>query len=1551
MAASRVNVKFVVILVTVLVLGFVGMAGAYFFVVKRSPEQNIQLGDKKFDEGNFKAAEKLYAKAVNKEQTNVEWLTKWKKALEQLKPETESEFSTEYGNYVNLVRQLAVVQRTNVAAHREYLDTYSRSISQGAFDIQSNQRLLGEVNDTLKYFEEVPETQDNWAVLRRYRGQTLVRIMAEAPDQADDQNRALAKADLEAALKADPTDAESALALEDWHHVQAIAARKAERVAEADQLSKQADQVAEAFLAANPGNMAGYLSSLRRRMEVFRLQAVNQMKQAEGLTIQGRTKVTEQIRGQLATLIPDLDKLADVMKAYDPAKINIMEVLRFQAVESTIDPASRLRRTEEIASFALKGRPGDADFMMLVAALLNNRQDFKAAITQYQAVLDLPQKPVSYDGAKLFAQKLDASYQLCLAQIKIWALAAPEERDAELKKAKEYRQKLALRIPEESKEVRFVDAQLAYAQADYAQCQRLITSYNQDTRDSNPDALWLLAQTAMRLEQPGLADSTLTKLLEIRPDFYDGLVMRGDLLILQERREETLELWNSAYAIRQDENLKKKIDSLTAIVKGTSVDDPVINALIQSDRFARGDEKQGITPNPERALNVLIEGFEKTNDTRFVRPIVVKMLDSDNRDAALAIIRKGRQLKPDDKDIQQLEVIVGQPDPMLGKLQYLDLLGLPPLETALQRYGIYSTYSKQAEADAQVAEAVRLAPNDPRVIEVQFIRALQAKDVEKARQLADQAVASNADREQGLTFRARVAVLQGRLEEGISLLQQATQRGSANVETWRLLGSLQTQAGRVADASESYRKAVELRPTDISAIYEYILSLAQSGQMDEALRKAREYDRYAGSNERFIELRLVLESNASTGDKDWAIKMREQIATRKPDDFKNKLYLASLYMDKRRMPAARTLIDAARAKADDQEWASLDARWYADQGDAAGMRKVVDTFLDKTEESKRSAAPYITFGQFFIARGLPEDGFKYIDAGRKYQDPKLMEADKAIADNLARQDRKAESIPVYQRILDGGADDKDLTYAKRLTEILLVTDQPEQAEKLIAGMGARVNEDPIAMMLHADALRGIGEAAAKAGDAAKAQTFRQRAHDTYDKAVSNFPTEPLTYMKRAQVYIEQPEMVQNVLADLDAALKLRPGSWQALKLRAALYVKLDRYEEAITDLREAIKTNPTLDEIRGMLMSELIRRGRAVEAQDVATEALRRRPNDLNLLIAFGDIFRAEGQMDRAEAYYRAAWDLNKTSQITLRLLESQLNRDTPNLNGAADILKDKAVQADVDRDPALLMSRAKLLAKRGQAEAALADAQASVKLIPADRPEFILAWYGDLRRVEARPQYLLRFLEAATKAGVHPDWMQFFRAGLLCDDTATRTQGLEILEQVIERGQQQPVALLSMRLRGSTFYSAAEYDKAADAYRAGIARFPDDWEMNNNLAYTMAFHLKQPAEAIPFAQTAVRIVPNNGDAQDTYGVCLMQAGKLAEADGALTKAVANASSTKSRVSALLHLGDLRVLQKRGPEAAKIADQLDDLIRVNQTLTNYRNDVDDLRRRISSLAR
>lgn len=1545
MAASRVNIKFVIILVSVLVLGFVGMAGAFFFVIKRSPEQNAALGDKKFAEGQYKAAEVLYSKAVFKDQTNAEYLSKWKKALEQLKPETISEFNTEYGNYLNLVRQLAVVQKTNVAAHREYLDNYSRSISMSAFDLAANQRLLSEAEDALKYFEEVPTTQDNWEVLRRYRGQTLVRMMAEAPQQVDEKRRDLALADCQAALKADPADAETALALEDWYHIRALEERKGQRTLEADKLEAQADRVAEEFLAANPNNMAGHLSRIRRKMETFRLKAVEELKVS--ISLETKTRINRELRAQLDTMIPQLDELGSVLNAKDPSQINLLELLRLQMLESALDPTARLRRTEQVLNTRLKAVPDDYYSTMLLGVVLNARQDFKGAIAQFQKVVDAPQKPVSFDGAQLFHQKTDAANQITLAQMKVWALAPEPEREAELKKAKDYRQKLALNVAEESRELKLVDAQLAYAQRDYPTAQRLITSYNQDTGNSNPDALWLLTQCAMKLEQPGLAQTTLSRLLEMRPDFYDGMIMQADLLLKFEQRQQALDMYKAALAINPSEALQKRVAILEGVIKGGSTGDPVIDAVTQAEREAQGNDKENILPNPERAMATLVAAYEQYGDSRLIKPIAIKKLEANDRDGALVFIRRGLQKEPDNMDLKELEIVFSKTDPLEAKLAYVELLKPPPLERALNLFHIYRTHDKKEEAAAQLAEAVKLSPQDPRVIEMQFIDALQKKDIAKARQLADQAVAANADREHGLTFRARVAVLEDRLPEGISMLQQATSGGSANVETWRLLGALQTQAGRMADAATSYKRAVDLRPNDSAAVYEFVLSLAQAGQSDDALRMARDYDRFGAGDERFVELRLILESTVASGDKKWAVKRREQLAVAKPDDYRNKLYLASLYMDERFMPKARGLIDEARAKNDSLEWANLDARWYADQGNAAGMQKVVQDYLAKIPADKLNSTPYIGFGQFFITRGLAKEGFAIMEEGRPRQDTKLMEVDRAIADNYARLERQDEAIAAYRRVVEAGADDKDFVYTKRLAELLLLTGKNEEAHKLLLGLGKRVDEDPITMMLYADALRGLGNDAAKAGKTAEAQSYAQKAHDTYDKSVQVFPSEALVYMKRAQVNSDRPEMVQPVLADLDAALKLKPGSWQALKLRAGQFIKLNRFEDAITDLRDAIKYNPSLDEIRFMLMAELIRRGRAVEADELAKDALRRRTNDLNLLIGFGDIFRGESQMDRAEGYYKTAWELNKTPQITLRLLEAQLNRDNPNVTGAADVLKD--IQAQVDKDPALLMSRAKLLAKRGQMDAGLNDALSAVKLISADRPEFILAWYSDLRRVQSNPPDLLRFLDNAAKAGVHPEWCSFFRAGLMCDDANARAQGLELLNQLIERGQDKNMQLLACRLRGSTLYNAAEYQKAADAYKAGLVKFPGDWEINNNLAYTMAFHLNQAAEGLPYSEAAVKIVPDNGDAQDTLGFCLMKTGKLGPAEEAFKKAITNARSARSRLSALLHLAEVYVLQKRGGDAETVAQQVGDMIKADQNLGTYSNDLDDLRRRISSL--
>src|SRR5215470_5846145 len=108
--ASRVNVKFVVLLSVVLGMVFLGVAGALVYVKFRSGERNARLGEQAAARGDWVAAEKFYSRAVAKDQTNVAWLKGWRDAMLHLTPDSEQVYSTDYRMLMGIEHALALAQ-------------------------------------------------------------------------------------------------------------------------------------------------------------------------------------------------------------------------------------------------------------------------------------------------------------------------------------------------------------------------------------------------------------------------------------------------------------------------------------------------------------------------------------------------------------------------------------------------------------------------------------------------------------------------------------------------------------------------------------------------------------------------------------------------------------------------------------------------------------------------------------------------------------------------------------------------------------------------------------------------------------------------------------------------------------------------------------------------------------------------------------------------------------------------------------------------------------------------------------------------------------------------------------------------------------------------------------------------------------------------------------------------------------------------------------------------------------------------------------------------
>ena len=62
------------------------------------------------------------------------------------------------------------------------------------------------------------------------------------------------------------------------------------------------------------------------------------------------------------------------------------------------------------------------------------------------------------------------------------------------------------------------------------------------------------------------------------------------------------------------------------------------------------------------------------------------------------------------------------------------------------------------------------------------------------------------------------------------------------------------------------------------------------------------------------------------------------------------------------------------------------------------------------------------------------------------------------------------------------------------------------------------------------------------------------------------------------------------------------------------------------------------------------------------------------------------------------------------------------------------------------------------------------------------------------------------------------------------------------------------------------QYDRATIAYRRVLAAQPNNVVALNNLAYAMAVRQGMPADALPFAQRAAALAPNDAQIADTLG-------------------------------------------------------------------------------------
>ncbi|MDI1288524.1 MAG: tetratricopeptide repeat protein [bacterium] len=1439
---------------------------------------------------------------MNKEQTNAESISKWRDALAKYAPDDITRFSESYRNYVLATRQLATVQSTNVDAQRAYLDILRAELETDDVSRPTLENLIRETETLLRYHVSEPK-DGKWNTLRRYRGIAIVQIMSSTPD-VKPELLTQGREDLAAAIAADPADAESVVALEAWYEIQRSRLDAVTRSADIAELAASAQATIDTAIAANPSNPLLLMAVLRREFAAtdarLRAGGTPDPKVAQAELTLAREKA-----------MPQLDATAAAMKAAAGGP-KFSQVMRLRQLEQVIDPQSQSARTEEVLRSGLESNPENSEFLLMQGDVLAERLQFPDAIASVQKIIDAKPKPISLEGYQLFERKNRAVFLQALWGVKNWEqVKEPGEKATAIAYARERFEVLKTKDDPESPQIALISAYLAFVDQKYIDANRAIDQYNNKVKSRNPDAMWLKAVISEQVREPGASKRALEELLRMRPNDLRAIIALARIEASLGSNDRAEQLTDIVLKVLPEYppavELKKVL--LSRRGEGDSTD-PLTVAIMEIDRL---DKSLAEAKDPQRDEKVLAlieaKNAQFPTDVRMAQIRAIQNVRMNRRDEARRVVEAAIAANPDSEILKSVLIGVNNPDPVKqGEEMIKANTTLNDLERAIALYSLYQNAGRRDEAAAQLNLAIAANPEDPRVIELQFMRALELRDFATGQAASDRAVASNLDGVGGASFRARLFAARGQFSEAITTLEQAISKGGASPEMWRLMGRIQNSAGKNTDAIKSFREALTLRPSDVPTINDLVQTLIASGRGPDALAACKEFERFAGGDMAFGEQSLLLE--ARFGDKNVAIERRTRLAKTSPENRRNNLELASLLIDAKKYDDAKKLVDSTRASGDGVDAAGLDAAWYWSQGRRDEAKAVFEGLLDKPLGGQpANVGPYLAYAGFLTDRGFVEDATAILERARAKQDPKTVDADRALSDLAFAAADYPKAGEAARRVVDAGADESG-SYRKRLAESLIREGKFAEAEKELNLVAAGKEPDMVTTLLLSDAKIGLGD--------------ERAARTLLDSAVARFQTEPSVFMKRGQFLLGDPKRARDALADFSAAIRLKPDSWQALRLRAAANVALNDVVAALADLRAAVKVAPNNDELVLGLVSDLIRMQKPDEASSVAEEVIKTRSADVGLMTTLGDLFSRYEQWPAAARFHGAAFELDQQDGIAQRLLESLLSMNPPEIARAEQVLS--GLEARVSATPGFLMAYARVRNAQGRLPEADRFAIEAVKLLDPEKPSLMIAWFNDVQKVQTDPAKVIKFLDAVTQAGVGGDWMVFFKAGVLSSDTSTTDTALTMLRDLSTTTPIAAVKQLSFRQMGNTLFSGGKNEEAAKVWEESLAIFPNDFESANNLAYVYVKFLNRPADALPLAERASAGIPNSADVLDTVGLAQAATGKNEDSIATFRRAWLLADSSQSKATIGTHL--LRVFDstQQTAEAKELIRVLDDLV-------------------------
>lgn len=1485
--ASKVNTKFVVGLVAGAAVVFAVVALAYVKLVQNTPERLVAAGDAqlkvakaKRDAGDAEAATKavekaivFYSKAVNKQQTNVELLKKWDEGLREYAPANRDLYQKAFKDDFMLIRrQTAVLLKTDVQAHRDYLDVVYKQTNNATVSPESVVRVTDEM---LQYFDLAtdPAEKAKRDGILRYRGIALAH-QAMQIDDTPAETFTKARTDLEAALRYDPKDAEAAEALYSLGIVEADRATKLVKTEEAAAARARSEALAQKFLADNPRNPMLTLA-------VARTKFVDRLRELRKVVVVADRKAAEaEFR---AAMLPVLEDTVAAFEAADPAKLSPNLLPALAQMEATIDRAGNLKRTVALVKRLAEAKPGDAEISLYVADFASRSGDFTRSIAEAQKVESAPVKPIGLEGIQLFGMKRAAA-----GQAAGWALDLVETagKDADrtklLEHAKQLRDLYAGYVEPSDPALKLVNGRLAFAEGRVGEASRLFKEYNEAVRDSDVRGLLYASMSAISQASPntGYAKERLQRILSMDSENRLAMIQLARVAILEQDLPSAEVALKSVLDLDPENKLARDMWNLLHN-DASAPSDPVVVAIKDAlAKVSSGKEKEAI----EDLRGALVD---HPGDLRIVQALTQQLVWSGDRAGALEVVEAGLRAKPDEVTLQQLKTVLTSKDPLETDITLIKQADAPRLLKLIRLHMAYKIHGKETEALAQLETAEKEFPDAPELVETRFIWALGHEQWDVANKALEKAVAGNLDNADGLTFKSRLQAARGQVSDAIGSAEAALAKVPANPEMYRLLGKLLGMQNRLGESIAAFKNAVDARPTDAAANQDYVGALLSAGRTQEALEQCRKNPRVTGSDRELTSMWMNLE--AQIGDKKMAMTTRERIYHSDPLQRDNALALAELYIGDARYADAMKLVEEARAHEDGLDVANIEAMCLDAQKKPEEVASVFKRLIASTDATKSMNAS-LTLSRYLISRGDTEGGIAVMEAARARQDPKIAEIDRAMTQlfqQLGMLDRAVESA----RKVVAASGDADGAFRKEIVRMLLRGGKFDEADREYAGLVPLESNDPNVLLLKSDTKLARGD--------------KEAARFILDDAVARFSQQPVVFNVRATYHMRVTGQFRDAATDLTKSLALNPMQPSVLMSRAQCYVALGQQDDALADLERLARLTPADPVARKTLLTNRLDLGQADKAVEDGVELLKLNNGSPAVASEFGAVFgTGYGKWDEASKFYKLAFDSGKSPDAAAELVVSYLKQTPPKLSDAGTIINQMGTA--IPNHWPLLLARARWQKAQEDKVGSRASLTQGLTVMGTQSMDRLKFWLQIASEVIGDRADLIAYLEKLERDGTFPQYTRWFRGSILLGDPATMDQGLELLRPYTDPAVPAALRQTNFQLVSGVLFAAKRSEAGVALAKAGLEQFPDDPSLLNNVAYVLAKELGRADEALPIAEHATKVSGLSADAYDTLGFVQLANKKYPEAMqslGASLQLARNSDNVRATTIATLHMG------------------------------------------------